>query len=351
MNTIRNNKLNRVIVFLLLLACLFSMTGFSAKAAGNTSIWLPVEQTVEDSGAEVPGEQQVFEYSLVPLETGNPMPEGSSGNEYALTLTGNQETEIQIDYSATGVYSYHFRQVMDEPKEGYIYDEEQYTITVYVKHNTQGKLISEVSVAKRTDGMKVAALEFTNRYEAGSSNVNPSGDEPQDTAEDTTGAVDNTLANQSGGDNEAEGAEGLQEEEGEDLEQLGSEAVPRGLRNTDAWALWNLIFAVVTVIGSIILLITYVKKRRESEDEQNNEENQSGEDEDAEKKKLCRPARIFSIIVSVASVIFFILTEDVTLPMKWVDQYTWIMIVAFLAQVVDMLYIGSRGKEKKGDKN
>lgn len=338
-------------MFLLLLACLFSMTGFSAKAAGNTSIWLPVKQTFESSGVTIPKEQQVFEYSLVPLETGNPMPEGSSGNEYALTLTGDQEAKIQIDYSTTGVYSYHFRQVKDEPKDGYIYDEEQYTITVYVKHNTQGEIVSEVSVAKRTNGMKVAALEFKNGYEAGSSDVTPSGDGQQDTAEDTAGAADNASENQPGGDNEAEGAEGLQEAEGEDLEQLGSEAVPRGLRNTDAWALWNLIFAILTVIGTVILFITYMKKRTESEDDQNNQENQSEEDDDAEKKKLCRPARIFSLIVSIASVVFFILTEDVTLPMKWVDQYTWIMFVAFLIQVVDMLYIGIRGKEKKEDKN
>lgn len=363
MNTIRKNKLNIVAVFLLLLACLFSMTGFSAKAAGNTSIWLPVKQTFESSEKALSGDQQAFEYSLVPLETGNPMPEGSSENEYALTLTGNQETTIQIDYSNTGVYSYHFRQVIDEAKDGYTYDEEQYTITVYVKHNTRGELISEVSVAKQTNGMKVAALEFENRYAPWDSARTPSqdepdgdGDEPDAAAADANGAaaVDNASVDQQGGDG-AQGAEELQEAEGEDLEQLDSDAVPRGLRNTDAWALWNLIFAALTVLGSVILLITYLRKRTESEDGDAQEDQESRsveneEEEDAKKKRLCRPARVFSLIVSIASVIFFILTEDVTLPMRWADQYTWIMVVIFLVQIVDMLFIRVRGK-KKEEKN
>lgn len=329
-------------MFLLLLACLFSMTGFSAKAAVNTSIWLPVKQIFEASGTAVPEEQQVFEYSLVPLETGNPMPEGSSEKEYTLTLTGDQEAKIQIDYSRTGVYSYHFRQVVDEPKDGYLYDDEQYTITVYVKHNTQGELISEVSVAKRTNGMKVAALEFINSYDAASfaetddpNEANPSDYDAQGAAEEAAGIVDNAASNQPGEDEEAVG---LQEDEGEDLEQLGSEAIPRGLRNTDAWALWNLIFAAVTFVCSIILFITYLKKRTESQENENSEE--------AEKKKLCKPARICSLIVSIASVVFFILTEDVRLPMKWADQYTWIMAVGFLVQVVDILYIRKKGKEE-----
>ena len=128
----------------------------------------------------------------------------------------------------------------------------------------------------------------------------------------------------------------------EDLEQLGDEAVPRGLRNTDAWAFANLILAVVTFLATIIPWIAYYIKKKKIE--KSHEQEEIGTTEES---NFYKSFRIFSIVVGAASVVFFFLTEDVTLPIRMTDQYTWIMTVAFFVQLIDMLYIWTKGKGHK----
>ena len=342
MNTIRKNKMNKVVVFLLLLACLVSTTGFAVKAAGNVSVWLPVIQTVEVPDSTISEDEQSFEYTLTPLETGNPMPEGSSENKYIMTLTGDEEAQIQIDYSRTGVYSYHFTQKSEE-NSGFTCENKQYTITVYVKHGGDGELVSEASVAKQSNGMKDSALKFTNVYDpelfeeqkevpsndAGTASEEPAAQQPS--ARNTVGNNAATLSADAGDASDA----------GEDLEKLDSEAVPRGLRNTDAWALWNLILAAATLLGGIILFAAYLLKKKHS---QENSEQES--EQESEEVLLHRPLRIASLILGTASLIFFFLTENVTLPVKLTDQYTWIMVVGFVIQLIFMIYIVAKGNEK-----
>lgn len=347
MNTIRKNKMNKVVVFLLLLACLVSTTGFAVKAAGNASVWLPVIQTVEVPDSTISEDEQSFEYTLTPLETGNPMPAGSSDNRYVMTLTGNEESEIQIDYDRTGVYSYHFTQKTEE-NSGFTCENKQYTITVYVKQNN-GKLITDASVAKQSNGMKDSALKFANVYDpeltkeqknVPSNNNKTANGEPEETTVQQTPAQ-NTAANNA---TTLSADAGDASDAGEDLEKLGSEAVPRGLRNTDAWALWNLILAAATLLGGIILFVAYLLKKKRSE-----ENSEEGSEQESENVPLHRPLRVISLILGAASVIFFFLTEDMTLPVRLTDQYTWIMVIGFVVQLIFMIYIVARGQGKSGE--
>lgn len=346
MNTIQKNKMNKVVVFLLLLACLVLTTGFAVKAAGNISVLLPVIQTVKVSDSTISKDEQSFEYTLTPLETGNPMPEGSNGDEFTMALTGDEETDIQIDFNRTGVYSYHFTQKVDESR-GFTCENQQYTITVYVKYNGRGEMISEVSVAKQSNGKKDSALRFINVYDPEA--VQEQGEVPQDDA-------DAANADQISQNSEGNNAEALDADAGnpgnteEDLEKLDSDAVPRGLRNTDAWALWNLILAAATLLGGIILFIAYLIKKKHS-DENSEQDSEKNSRENSEEVPLHRPLRIVSLILGVAAAVFFFLTEDVTLPVKLTDQYTWIMAVGFAVQLIFMLYIFAKrnGKSEESE--
>ena len=105
---------------------------------------------------------------------------------------------------------------------------------------------------------------------------------------------------------------------------------PPKAENQGAWALINLIAAILTVLLSLIMLIRYIGKKRDEEEEQNGEMTKTTETE-VKKKGL---ARLLSLIPAIASVIVFILTEDMTLPMQWVDKWTLLMAVILVVNVI-----------------
>lgn len=108
-----------------------------------------------------------------------------------------------------------------------------------------------------------------------------------------------------------------------------------GLTGEGSWALINLILAILTVAASAVLLLLYVvgKRRKEEEEERRGDEEES--EEEVRKKLLWR---IASVVVAVVSVIVFILTEDMSLPMEMVDKYTlWMLVIAMVQLIVCML--------------
>ena len=68
-------------------------------------------------------------------------------------------------------------------------------------------------------------------------------------------------------------------------------------------------------------MIAYFKRDDEDENEKENVNHKRG-------------WKLFSIIPAIVSVIVFILTEDMTLPMVMTDKWTILMIVIALVQVV-----------------
>lgn len=334
----KRKKLNKIVVFLLLLTCIVSITGISAKAAGNASVWLTVNQIIEESDILIEKEEKVFQYSLIPLESRNPMPEGNSGNEYTLTLEGNKEFEIQIDFNQPGKYSYSFKRIADKDTK-YVCEEETYTIVVHVKYGVRGELITETFVLKESNQMKVSTLDYVYEYEPDSTSTEPEENGADADANDAQ-LANATTRNRAVNNQEVSNPEAIDTQE--DLEQLGDEAVPRGLRNTDAWALANFILAAVTLLGTIILWIAYLIKKKKSD-----KSNDETEGNKTVELNLYKPLRIFSTVIAVASVIFFFLTEDITLSVRMADQYTWIMVVAFFAQLIDVLYVWSKGQNQR----
>ncbi|MEG0358431.1 MAG: hypothetical protein RR598_04150 [Anaerorhabdus sp.] len=101
-----------------------------------------------------------------------------------------------------------------------------------------------------------------------------------------------------------------------------------------SWALINLIASLIGVLLTIVLL--FAKHEKEEE----NEENQEVKDE-FERKRIYK---VIGVIVAVVSIIVFLLTENITLPMKLVDKYTLLMIAFALGNIV-CFYFGRKWHE------
>ena len=111
------------------------------------------------------------------------------------------------------------------------------------------------------------------------------------------------------------------------------QAAPEG-----AWALLNLILTIISCIIAIILI--FAKKKSENE-----------EYTDEEKKDIrgIKRFKIYSILIGIISIIIFILTEDITLPMILIDKWTILMAIFTITEIINILII--RHKSKEEDEN
>lgn len=112
------------------------------------------------------------------------------------------------------------------------------------------------------------------------------------------------------------------------------EQVPQA-GHSGSWALLNLIAVILTVILAILMFIR--KQTKEKEDEDNVTE-----------MKRRRWIPIVGVVIAIVSIIVFILTEDITLKMVYVDSYTIWMIVLAVINIV-LLILGRTWKEVKND--
>lgn len=93
------------------------------------------------------------------------------------------------------------------------------------------------------------------------------------------------------------------------------------------WALLNLILSILTVIFGLIFV--FYKKDDELEDE--------------DKKKVNRE-KLVAALIAVCSVVAFILTEDMTATMTWMDKWTLSMLIILLGEFGVDYYIKKNSK-------
>ncbi len=106
-----------------------------------------------------------------------------------------------------------------------------------------------------------------------------------------------------------------------------------------AWALINLICAILTALGAIIAL--FRRKEEEDEDEEENQNAYKAEDEEEEEDDRGRKmlaAKLAGALAGIAAPIVFLLTEDMTLPMQLIDKWTLIMVIILAAQIVAAVF-------------
>ena len=117
------------------------------------------------------------------------------------------------------------------------------------------------------------------------------------------------------------------------------------------WALINLICAIVTVLFGLLLLIS--KRHKDEDDEEEDEETKqqatTNEDEEQEQeKKRGLFTRVLAVLIAIASVVFFLVTEDMSLAWTWTDQWTIWMVVIGLVQIV-AFFVGRKWKNVDDD--
>lgn len=99
----------------------------------------------------------------------------------------------------------------------------------------------------------------------------------------------------------------------EELEETGVPLAASG----EAWALYNFALMELAIFESIVMLAGYFIRSKKSDQE------------DLKKKGL---PRLLSVLVAIGSVIAFVLTEDIHVPLILIDKWTPLMVVFALVQ-------------------
>ncbi len=129
-------------------------------------------------------------------------------------------------------------------------------------------------------------------------------------------------------------------------EEIEEDATP--LAGNDSWALVNLIAAILTLALAVGMSITFFRTNEENEEEIGNVkvENKNSENAKTEPERTERKwSKFMGLIPGVGSVITFLLTEDMRLPMALVDKWT-ILMIAFLAVGAALAFLSRNGKNE-----
>lgn len=145
---------------------------------------------------------------------------------------------------------------------------------------------------------------------------------------------------------------GFIEDPPEEIE-IEEEEPPLAEPDLGAWALINLILSILGVIIAIYVTVrALLKKRRdnrEAGEAQSYAQMEEAERENNGKEKRYRIIWLAAVIIlSIAAVVLFILTQDIRLPMIYIDWWTLAHIVLFAVELIGMFFIFKRRKDDEG---
>ena len=136
----------------------------------------------------------------------------------------------------------------------------------------------------------------------------------------------------------------------EKVEKVEKEKTPKA-RPEKFWALINLICAIVTVLFGLLLLISKRHKNKDDEEDETKDQTTTNEDEEKEQeKKRGAFTRVLAVLIAILSVVFFLVTEDMSLRWTWTDQWTIWMVVIGLVQIV-VFFVGRKWKNVDDDED
>ncbi|MBR2592904.1 MAG: hypothetical protein IKD62_08070, partial [Oscillospiraceae bacterium] len=134
-------------------------------------------------------------------------------------------------------------------------------------------------------------------------------------------------------------------------EEIIEEAPPTAGLGNRAWALLNLLCAIATVITGILMLVTYFRNKDEDEEEEEAVPYAKAQvqDKDEEEEKKRKKSKFLGLIPAIGAVIAFILTEDMRLPMIFIDKWTPLMVVILVVGLVLALVTRNRDDEDEDE--
>ena len=132
-------------------------------------------------------------------------------------------------------------------------------------------------------------------------------------------------------------------------EKVEKEKTPKA-RPEKFWALINLICAIVTVLFGLLLLISKRHKSEDDEEDDDETKQQTNNDYESNEQEKKRGAftRVLAVLIAILSVVFFLVTEDLSLRWTWTDQWTiWMVVIGFV-QIV-LFFVGRKWKNVDDD--
>ena len=132
-------------------------------------------------------------------------------------------------------------------------------------------------------------------------------------------------------------------------EKVDKEKTPKA-RPEKFWALINLICAIVTVLFGLLLLISKRHKSEDDEEDDDETKQQTNNDDEEKEQEKKRGAftRVLAVLIAILSVVFFLVTEDLSLRWTWTDQWTiWMVVIGFV-QIV-LFFVGRKWKNVDDD--
>ena len=133
-------------------------------------------------------------------------------------------------------------------------------------------------------------------------------------------------------------------------EKVEKEKTPKA-RPEKFWALINLICTIVTVLFGLLLLISKRHKNKDDEEDDETRQQTNNDDESKEQeKKRGAFTRVLAVLIAILSVVFFLVTEDMSLRWTWTDQWTiWMVVIGFVQIVV--FFVGRKWKNVDDDED
>ena len=216
-----------------------------------------------------PNETDEFKFRLKAQETGNPMPEGSIGDEKVMSIFGEGVEDFGTwEYEKTGTYNYDISEInLADPD--YRYDTKMFTITDVVTldngefkvdrtiTDSSGRQVAHTLVTPQYSGERPVGVEFTNEYIGDGSGQDPTeGGNTTDTSDNPGG---NTPGNSgaNNGDGGTDGSDG-----GNDSGSTGSRASKASSVFTgDAGRIIIWLVSLCSA-AAVIIIIVAVRRRK-----------------------------------------------------------------------------------------
>lgn len=140
-----------------------------------------------------------------------------------------------------------------------------------------------------------------------------------------------------------------------DTSEIKGVKVPLGgVAVFNTWSLLSLLMSVVGVIVSIALLASMIKRKKDLYDEEERAADKTGrleelEEEEKKKRKKISRTKIFAVLAAIVTAILFLILDDLTLPMAWINKWTLFVAIPFVIHVVTLIVLFVKNRKHNDD--